>query len=121
MKFKKIEDIKIWSLSIEFASNIYKITSKEAFKYDFSLKDQLRRASVSVGSNIAEGFERDSDKEFIKFLRIAKGSLLEVKTQLLIAIKINYISIEEYNNIELDINLLSNSIGKLLIHLRSSL
>ena len=79
--------------------NIYNTTSKGDFARDYSLKDQLRRASVSVMSNIAEGYARQTDKEFNQFLHIASGSIAEVQSQLYIAQDLSYISKEEFNRI----------------------
>jgi four helix bundle protein len=81
---------------MNLCSDIYKITNTELFSKDFGLKDQIRRASVSVPSNISEGFERDSKNQFVYFLVIAKGSCGELRTQLKIARNLNYIVEEEY-------------------------
>ena len=83
------ENLKVWHKAIELAVTIYGITSeKTQFQKDYSLKDQVRRASVSISSNIAEGDERDTNKESIRFLYISKGSLAELRTQLEIAYEI---------------------------------
>lgn len=74
MKIRKFEDMEIWSLGIDIAISVYKATSKSEFLRDFGLRDQIRRASVSISSNKAEGFEMTSNNDLIKFLRIAKGS-----------------------------------------------
>ena len=79
--FHRFEDIESWKKARELTTLIYKITSIGNFARDFGLRDQIRRASVSIASNIAEGFERDGTKEFVQFLYIAKGSAGEVKTQ----------------------------------------
>lgn len=83
-RVKKFEDLKVWKESIRLAIDIYK-TLVDA--RDFGLRDQLQRSAVSVPSNIAEGFERQSNKEFIQHLYIAKGSIGELRTQLYIAIE----------------------------------
>ena len=76
--FKSFEDIEAWQRSRVLTTSIYKITSQGTFARDFGLRDQIRKASVSIMSNIAEGFERSGTGEFIQFLATAKGSAGEV-------------------------------------------
>ena len=85
-KIENFEDIEAWKKARELAREIYAISNEGAFARDFGLRDQIRRAAVSVMSNIAEGFERGGDVEFRRFLAIAKGSAGEVKAQLYVAI-----------------------------------
>jgi len=73
-KIECFEDLFTWQKSVELAKEIYLISEKEGLKKDYGLKDQLRRAAVSISTNIAEGFERRSRKEYLNFLNIAKGS-----------------------------------------------
>jgi len=80
-KIEKFEDIEAWKKAREVAKEIYAISNEGLFARDFGLRDQIRRAAVSVMSNIAEGFERGGDVEFRRFLAIAKGSAGEVKAQ----------------------------------------
>ena len=89
---RSFEDIVAWQLARELVREIYRVTSTGDLKKDYGLRDQVRRASVSIVSNIAEGFERGSDKEFIRFLSYAKGSCGEVRTQLYIAKDLDYLS-----------------------------
>ncbi|MCX8031574.1 MAG: four helix bundle protein [Thermodesulfovibrionales bacterium] len=93
---KNFEELPVWQKSRELVNYIYSLTRKDVFNRDFSLVDQIRRASASVMSNIAEGFERGSNAEFIQFLYISKGSAGEVRTQLYIAFDQGYISKEEF-------------------------
>lgn len=87
-KIEKFEDLDVWNNAIELSILIY-----EKFRLckDYSFKDQICRASVSVPSNIAEGYERQHNNEFIQYLFIAKGSAGEIRTQLFIAQKLNYL------------------------------
>ena len=73
-KIEKFEDIEAWKLAREITNLIYDVSSSEKFCRDFALVNQIRRASISILSNIAEGFERSGNKEFLRFLAIAKGS-----------------------------------------------
>ncbi len=93
-KIGKIEDLNVWQEAMELTEAIYK-----AFKQcnDFSFRDQIRRASVSIPANIAEGFDRQTNKEFIQFLFIAKGSAAEARTLLMLAKRLGYIDETNYN------------------------
>jgi len=78
-KIERLEDIKAWQKARELVRDIYEVTSKGNFTKDYSLKEQIRRASISVMSNIAEGFSRQTDREFIQFLQLLKALLLKCK------------------------------------------
>ncbi len=82
---KRFEDIEAWQEARELVRELYRITSAGPFARDFGLKDQVRRAGVSIMSGIAEGFERDGNKEFLQFLSISKGSCGEVRSDLYVA------------------------------------
>ncbi|MDI6733431.1 MAG: four helix bundle protein [Planctomycetota bacterium] len=97
MGIKSLEDLNIWKKGMDLVDAIYDLTNKEPLRKDFALKEQIRRAVISVPSNIAEGFERGSNTEFIQFLFIAKGSCGEVKTQLHIMFNRNYINKTEFD------------------------
>jgi len=86
------KDLEVWKKSIDLVSNIYKITESFPNKELYGLTNQIRRAAVSVPSNIAEGAARNSKKEFIQFLYIALGSLSELETQIIIASRLEYLS-----------------------------
>jgi four helix bundle protein len=88
-------DLEVWKKSIDFVTEIYKITKEFPKEEIYGLTSQIRRAAVSIPSNIAEGSGRKSDKEFIQFLYIALGSVAETETQLIIASKINYLENSE--------------------------
>lgn len=84
---------------MELCTVVYTLTNYENFTRDFGLKDQIRRSAVSVPSNISEGYERDSKKQFLYFLVIAKGSCGELRTQLKIARNLNYLDEQTYNTV----------------------
>lgn len=96
---EKFEDLIAWQKSKTFAVKIYSATDEGKFSKDFGLRDQIRRASISIVSNIAEGFERKGNKEFLQFLFYSLGSIAEVKTQLIIAFELNYISKEKFDEL----------------------
>ena len=89
---KRFEDIDSWKQARELVSKIYQITQNGSFKNDWGLKDQIQRAAVSIMSNIAEGYERGSNKEFVQFLFIARASAGEVRSLLYVAFDQKYIS-----------------------------
>ncbi len=84
--FKSFEEIESWQKARELTRKVYAVSNQGAFTKDFGLRDQIRRASVSIMSNIAEGFERDGNREFLQFLAVAKGSSGEVRAQLYVAL-----------------------------------
>ncbi len=92
MAITRFEDLIAWQKARELTKAIYQATTTIPFSKDFGLKDQIQRASVSIMSNIAEGFERGSHNEFHQFLVIAKGSCAEVKSQLYVALDANYLN-----------------------------
>jgi four helix bundle protein len=94
---KNFEDLEAWKIAREVTKQVYRITCNENFARDFGLRDQIRRASISIMSNVAEGFERDGNKEFANFLSIAKASSGEVRSQLYVALDQNYISESDFN------------------------
>lgn len=96
---KRFEEIKAWQEARELAKLVYSITAVGAFAKDFGLRDQMRRAAVSVGSNIAEGFARNGNKEFAKFLLIAKGSATEVQSQAYVALDLGYMAQDAFAEI----------------------
>ncbi len=98
-KIERFEDIKAWQQARSLVKEVYQATGEGKFAKDFSLRDQIRRAAVSIISNISEGFSRQTDKEFVQFLHIAKGSTSEVKSQLYVALDLCYMSQEEFDNL----------------------
>jgi len=92
LRRRSFEEIDVWKKARELVNFIYNVTKNKEFSKDFGLTDQIRRAAVSVMSNISEGFERGSNTEFIQFLYIAKGSAGEVRTQLYVSLDLGYIT-----------------------------
>jgi len=115
---EKIEEIVVWQLAIEFTNSVYAITNNPIFNKDFALRDQMRKSAISVPSNIAEGFERNSTNQFIYFLVIAKGSAGELRTQLLIAKNLNYITEKEFKKINTDVLEVSKKLGSFITYLK---
>lgn len=95
MGIRKIEDYEVWNRAMDLTVEVYKLMKLLPAEERFSLCDQMRRAAVSVPSNIAEGQGRGSDKEFVKFLNIARGSEAELRTQLQICVRLGYLKKEE--------------------------
>lgn len=96
---ERFEDIKAWQEARELVSAVYRVSGRGKFEKDFGLRDQIQRASVSVMANIAEGFERSSDREFHRFLYIAKGSAGEVRSHLFVALDLGYVTSDEFDNL----------------------
>jgi len=95
-KIQRFEDLEIWQNAMEIAVEIYKISSTGKLSKDFGLKDQITRAVISISNNISEGYEYDNTKDFIKFLRYAKGSTREVRNILNLLTRIEFIEKSKY-------------------------
>lgn len=98
-KIETFEDLDIWKLSIKLASDIFKLSQEGKLEKDFGTKDQIRRASLSVSSNIAEGFEYNNNKQFLRFLNYSKGSLGELRSQVYLLREVGYINEEEFKDL----------------------
>ncbi len=96
---KSYKDLIVWQRSMELVTQVYQLTKQFPTEERFGLSNQLRRAAVSIPSNIAEGQARQSTAEFKNFLSIARGSLAEVETQLLIAQNLKYLNIDQLNQV----------------------
>jgi four helix bundle protein len=107
---EKFEDIEAWQKARELTREIYRVTNRGTFAKDFGLRDQIRRASVSIMSNIAEGFGRGGNREFIQFLSMAKGSVSEVQAQLYVAVDAGYLTKDQFQQLYS----LSQSTGNLI-------
>ena len=108
---KKFEDLIVWQRAMEFAEEVYRIQRKLPREEVYGLGDQIRRAVVSIPSNIAEGCGRETDADFQRFLCIARGSLFEVRTQLDLAVRLGYVNLSE------SVLLRAEEIGRLLNYL----
>ncbi len=116
--FKRFEDILAWQRAREVTARVYELTQNGAFSKDFGLRDQVRRASVSVMANIAEGFGRRSDKEFANFLNMAHGSAAECQSHLYVARDLKYLSEAEFEQLYTKFDECSRMIIGLSHHLR---
>ena len=118
-KIKSFKDLEIWKLGLEIAIAIYKISKEKLIYSDFGMRDQIRRSASAIPNNIAEGFEYDNDKDFIRYLRYAKGSLAELRTQLYILENAQMISMNEHKELQIKLILLGKRMGSLMKYLKS--
>lgn len=116
---KGFEHIIAWRKARKLNREIYGLTERGAFSKDFPLRDQIRRASISISSNIAEGYARKTKKEFIYFLNVAQASGYEVKSQLYLALDVNYIDKEQFDSVYGICDEVSKTIYGLIKHLES--
>ena len=118
--FRKFEDIEAWKKARRLTQRVYRISRQSAFARDFGLRDQIRRAAVSIMSNIAEGYDRSGTGEFIQFLATAKSSAAEVKCQLYIALDEDYIDQRTFVELSTLASEVGNMIGGLILYLKRS-
>jgi four helix bundle protein len=119
-EIKTFEDFEVWKDGRNIVNQIYDLTRHTAFAADFALKDQLRRASVSIVSNIAEGYESQTENVFIRHLGIAKGSCGEVRSQLYVAFDQHYVSKTEFNTVAEQCRKTSRRLSALMKYLKRS-
>ena len=117
---KHFEELEIWQKARGFCKKIFLITNYEKFSKDYRLKDQIKASSGSIMDNIAEGFERSGNKEFIQFLYVAKGSCGESRSQLYRAFDFEYIEKEEFEKLKQEDVNLSQDIGNFINYLKQS-
>ncbi len=117
---KRFEDLEVWKTARALVKAVYRISSIGEFATDFSLRNQIRRSVLSAMSNIAEGFERDGNREFIQFLATAKGSCGEVRSQLFVALDQAYITDDEFQSLCQEATKVSRLLSALMKHLRQS-
>ncbi len=118
--FKRFQDIEAWQLGRELTRRVYAATRDDAFSRDFALRDQIRRAAISITSNIAEGFERRTRREFCRFLDVAKASNAEVRSQLYVALDEHYLSPDDFDELYELSSHIGAKLGALLRYLRST-
>ncbi|HEX9883144.1 MAG TPA: four helix bundle protein [Desulfobaccales bacterium] len=116
-KSRSYRDLEVWKLSLSLVEDIYKATATFPASENYGLSQQIRRAAVSIPSNIAEGQFRNSSKEFRQFLAIALGSSAELETQLIIANKVNYLSTEDLSSLLNKLEIIMKMLKKLSISL----
>ncbi len=117
---KRFEDLHVWQSARELVRLVYEDSGQQEFGRDFGLKDQIRRAAVSVMSNIAEGFNAGSDAEFVRFLGFARRSNSEAQSQYYIALDLGYISKERFQSIYEKANLIERQLNSLISYLSHS-
>ena len=117
---EKFEEIEAWQKARELTREIYRVTNQGAFAKDFGLRDQIRRASVSIMSNIAEGFGRGGNREFVQFLSMAKGSVSEVQAQLYVAVDAGYLAKDQFDQLYSLSQSTGNLIGGFIRYLAAS-
>lgn len=115
-KVERFEDLIAWQKARELTAAVYRVTVTGSFAKDFGLRDQIRRASVSIMSNIAEGFERHSSNEFHQFLNIAEASCAEVRSQLYVAADVGHLDRETFD----PLMELASEVGRIIGGLRAS-
>jgi four helix bundle protein len=120
MQVKNFEDLEIWKDARALTRGIYQLTREPKFSKDFALRDQIRRAAVSIMSNIAEGFERGGNQEFIQFLYVAKASCGEVRSQLYVAVDQSYVAQRDCEEMTKSFRRLSIMISHLIDYLKRS-
>jgi len=108
------KQLRVWADAKRMAVAIYQLSATGPLSKDFSLRDQIRRAAISVPSNIAEGDERDTDKDSVRFFYMAKGSLAELRTQLEIASEIGLVSTSDFTSLEAECIAIGKMLGALI-------
>ncbi len=115
---KSFEDLEIWKKAHAYSVIIYKLCeSNSLIKRDFSFKDQIKRAALSISNNIAEGFEYNNNNDFYRYLRYAKGSCGEVKNCIIFSVNVGYTTSEEVEELKNSLELLGKQIGKLMSYI----
>jgi four helix bundle protein len=120
MKIERFEDLEIWKEARELCKFIFEITEKEPFCKAYKFRDQIRSSSGSIMDNIAEGFERDGNREFVQFLSVAKGSCGETRSQSYRAFDYKYIKQDILDDLILRTTQLSKKISSLMAYLKNS-
>ena len=118
--WKRFEDMDVWKKACRLACDIYELSQEGALARDYSLRDQMRRAAISIPSNIAEGFELSTNKDFARMLHIAKGSSGELRTQLYIASEIGAIEAKTRKQLVAEVEEISKMLSGLIKKLKAT-
>ncbi|MDE7345938.1 MAG: four helix bundle protein [Muribaculaceae bacterium] len=118
MKTSDYKELRVWQQSMDLVTDIYKLMSHLPIEERFGLSDQIRRAAVSIPSNIAEGQARGSNKEFCHFLSISRGSLAELETQLLLTVRLGFLQDQQAADILIRLKDIDKMIGGLMRYLK---
>jgi len=119
-KIERFEDIQAWQEARWLTKEVYSVSGEGHWGKDYALKDQIRRAAISIMSNIAEGFERRTDTDFARFLSMAKGSASEVKAQLYVALDQGYIDRDRFDALYEQCDKVSRYLGGFIRYLRNN-
>jgi four helix bundle protein len=117
---KRFEDLEAFQMARELTKQLYRVTGTGRFARDYGLRDQITRAAISVMSNVAEGFERGGDKEFLQFLSLAKGSCGEIRAQLYVGIDQGYIDEQQFTTLVDQASRIGRALAGLMKYLRES-
>jgi four helix bundle protein len=117
---EKFEELEVWQNARKLTNMVYDLSDEGQFARDFALRDQIRRAAVSVMSNVAEGFESQSDQNFARYLSLAKASSGEVRSQAYIALDRKYISSTQFNELHILASLCSKQLARLIGYLHGN-
>jgi four helix bundle protein len=121
MKITRFEDLECWQEAREVVNRVYRVCGVEAFNRDYSLIDQIRRASVSAMANIAEGFSRRGNREFIQFLFVAKSSAAELQSHLYVALDREYITKQQFEELYSETDKIQRQLSNFIKYLGSTL
>jgi four helix bundle protein len=119
-KIERFEDIEVWKLSRQLVKDIYRMTQRPSMSKDWGIRDQIQRAAVSIMSNIAEGYERGSNKEFVQFLFIARASAGEVRSLLYVGLDQDYIDKETFDDLAGKVTVISRQLKGFVEYLRGT-
>ncbi len=117
---ERFEDLEVWQKARDVVNAVYQASLAGTFSRDYALRDQIRRAVVSIPGNIAEGFSRHSNKEFIQFLFASKGSIAEVQSQLYAALDQDYISQEAFDSTYERLEVVAKQLSRFITYLKGS-
>jgi four helix bundle protein len=119
-KVNSFEELEVWKKAVELCELVYIQTNNSSLNKDFALRDQLRKSAISIPSNIAEGFEREGNNQFIYFLIIAKGSCGELRTQLYLTEKIGYIDAKIHDLLKQKCLVISKQLSNFIKYLKTT-